>query len=78
MSKVKKRVCDICGEKVDPNGYGFFTFPVFIFPARRFYKKKFNDYKDKNETYPKDMCEKCFNKFIKFCMQEREEYDEEE
>ena len=73
MSKVNKRVCDVCERRIDPNVDGF-----FIFPARRFYKKKFNDYKDKNETYPQDMCEKCFNKFIKFCMQEREEYDEEE
>lgn len=71
MSKVNKRVCDICGKKVEPSVRGF-----FIFPARRFYKKKFNVDDDKNEIYPQDMCERCFERFIKFCKKENIESEE--
>ena len=71
MSRLKGKVCDICGKKVEPSAYGF-----FIFPARKFYKKKFNFEEDKNEIYPQDMCERCFERFIKFCRKESIESEE--
>lgn len=74
MSRLKGKVCDICERKIDEKGVMSFLF----FPTRKFYKYKYVSRLDKTIKYPKDMCEKCFNKFIKFCMQEREEHDEEE
>ena len=71
MSKVKTRICDICGQRIEPNLDGF-----FIFPARRFYNRKIS-IGDKYD-YPKDMCRFCYNKFLRFCREKREEYDEEE